>query len=195
MPFGKGKLWIFSFSLDQSGEAFARDILFVPSIYNIVLNSLPNQQISYTIGREHTYFIPRNMQTNLESSLEIENRKTGEKFIPGLNISEQGTRLDLRSSIKSAGHYLVKNEDETLASLSFNYDRNESDLRYYSPDELEERIELTHPEKASVITNVSANFSDMLQDIQKGKQFWKWCVLLALLFIVTEVLIARFWKQ
>ncbi len=195
LPYGKGKVWVFAFPLNKKNEAFARDILFVPSVYNIVLNSLPDQQISYIIGREQTYFLPRNINTNLSSSIEIENRETGDRFIPGVTVSEQGMRLETGGLIENAGHYLVKNGNETIASLSFNYNREESDLRYFSPDELGERITLSNLEQASVLANVSANFAEVLQEIQKGKQLWKWCILLALFFILAEVLIARFWKQ
>ena len=195
LPYERGKVWVFAFPLNKQNEAFARDIIFVPSVYNIVLNSLPDQQISYTIGREQTHLLPRNINANLESTFEVENHDTGDRFIPGVNISEQGMRLDLGGSIHAAGHYLVKNEGETLASLSFNYDRSESDLRYFTPAELEDRMEQHNLKKASVITNVSSNFSDVLREIQKGRQFWKWCLLLALFFILAEVLIARFWKS
>ncbi|MGC9355158.1 MAG: hypothetical protein ACP5D9_15030, partial [Mariniphaga sp.] len=195
LPYGNGKIWIFSFPLNKKNEIFARDILFVPSIYNIVLNSLPDQQISYTIGMDRSYLLPRNINVSLETSLEIENRNTGDRFIPGVNVSGQGMRLDLGGLIETAGHYLVKNENETIASLSFNYNRNESDLRYFSPDELEERIQLSNLKKTAVLKNVSGNFEEVLQTIQQGKQLWKWCILLALFFILAEVLIARFWKQ
>jgi hypothetical protein len=195
LPYGNGKIWIFSFPLNKKNEIFARDILFVPSIYNIVLNSLPNQQISYTIGMDRSYLLPRNINISLETSLEIENRNTGDRFIPGVNVSGQGMWLDLGGLIETAGHYLVKNKNETIASLSFNYNRNESDLRYFSPDELEERIQLSNLKKTAVLKNVSGNFEEVLQTIQQGKQLWKWCILLALFFILAEVLIARFWKQ
>ncbi|SHF83159.1 N-terminal double-transmembrane domain-containing protein [Mariniphaga anaerophila] len=195
LPYGKGKVWVFAFPLDKRNEMFARDILFVPSLYNIVLNSLPDQQISHTIGKEQTFILPRNVNASLESSIKIENRKTGETFIPGTGISGQGMRIDPGNSIETAGHYLVKSNNETLTALSFNYNRNESDLRYFSPAELEKRIQLANLKNASVLTNLSANFTEVLQEIQKGKQLWKWCILFALLFIVTEVLIARFWKQ
>jgi hypothetical protein len=195
LPYGNGKIWIFSFPLNKKNEIFARDILFVPSIYNIVLNSLPDQQISYTIGMDRSYLLPRNINISLETSLKIENRNTGDRFIPGVNVSGQGMRLDLGGLIETAGHYLVKNENETIASLSFNYNRNESDLRYFSPDELEERIQLSNLKKTAVLKNISGNFEEVLQTIQQGKQLWKWCILLALFFILAEVLIARFRKQ
>jgi hypothetical protein len=195
LPYGKGKVWVFAFPLNKKNEAFARDILFVPSIYNIVINSLPDQQISHIIGAEQTFLLSGKLTVGLESSLEIENRQTGDNFIPVVNASEQGMRLDLSGFIETAGHYLIKNENETIASLSFNYNRDESDLRYYTPTELEERIEIANIEKAAVLDNISSNFAEVLQEIQKGKQLWKWCILLALFFILAEVLIARFWKQ
>ncbi|MBW6536546.1 MAG: BatA domain-containing protein [Mariniphaga sp.] len=195
VPYGMGKLWVFAFPLNKKNEMFARDILFVPSIYNIVLNSLPDQQISYIIGGEQTWFLPRNISASRVASIQIENRETGDNFIPDVTISEHGMRLGMVGLIETAGHYLVKNENETIASISFNYNREESDLRYFSPAELESRIELANLEKASVLTNVSSNFAEVLQEIQKGKQLWKWCILLALFFILTEVLIARYWKQ
>jgi hypothetical protein len=195
LPYGNGKVWVFAFPLNKKNEAFARDILFVPSIYNIVLNSLPDQQISHIIDQEQTFFLPGNTSVNQESTTEIENHETGDNFIPDVTVSEQGMRLDVGRLIETAGHYLVKNDNETIASLSFNYNRDESDLRYFSPAELESRIELANLEKASVMTNVSSNFAEVLQEIQKGKQLWKWCILLALLFILAEVFIARFWKQ
>lgn len=194
-PYGNGKVWVFSFPLKQENEAFARDILFVPSLYNIVLNSLPNQQISYTIGEEQSYLLPRRIDVSLGSEMEIENRSTGDSFIPSMNITEQGTRLELGSMIETAGHYLVKKEGETIAAIALNYNRQESDLRYFEANELKERLAAANVENASVIENVNDNFAEVFEEIKQGKQLWKWSILLALFFIVAEVLIARFWKN
>ncbi len=195
MPFRKGKVWVFAFPLNKENGAFAHDILFVPTIYNIALNSLPDQQISHIIGREQSYLLPRNTGADAKSFLKIENQETGESSIPGITVSQEGLRLDLGDFIETAGHYLVKNENKTIASYSFNYNRKESDLRYFSPDELKERIKMTGLEKASVLTDITSNFSETLLQIQKGKQLWKWCIFLAMLFVLAEVLIARFWGK
>lgn len=195
MPYEKGKVWVFAFPLNKKNEAFAHDILFVPSIYNIALNSLPDQQISYIIGREQSYLLPRNTGADAKSSLKIENRETGESSIPEITVSQEGLRLDLGNFVETAGHYLIKEDNRTIASYSFNYNRSESDLRYFSPEELKERIEMAGMDKASVLTDISSNFSETLLEIQKGKQLWKWCILLSLLFILSEILIARFWGK
>lgn len=195
LPFGNGKVWIFSFPLSKSNEAFTRDILFVPSIYNIVLNSLPEQQLSHTIRKDQSVLLPRMINTNREASFEIENRESGSSFIPAVTVLNRGTRISFEGTINQAGHYLVKQENEILTSLSFNYNRQESDLRYFTGDELKNRISSLNLNEIIVIDNVSGNFTEVLQELQKGVQLWKWCIVLAILFILSEAAIARFWRQ
>jgi hypothetical protein len=195
LPFGNGKVWIFSFPLNNSNEAFTRDILFVPSIYNIVLNSLPDQQLSHTIAREQSFLLPRMINTNRESTIEIEHRESGSSFIPAVTVLERGTRLNYEGTVTQAGHYLVKQGNETLTSLSFNYNRKESDLRYFTTDELKTQISSSNLNNISIIENISGSFTEVIQELQKGKQLWKWCIILALIFILTEAAIARFWRQ
>ncbi len=190
----KGKIWVFSFPLEKKTESFAKDILFVPSIYNIVLNSLPAQQLSYTIGKDTYVEIPNSESLDLNSNIEIENVATGERFIPNNSISSRGIRIEIGGLITKSGQYRVLNDNQPIVTLAFNYNRKESDLRYFGADELQSKAETSGLKNASVITNVESNFSDIFSEVQNGKQLWKWFVLMALFFILAEVLISRFWK-
>ncbi len=189
-----GKLWVFAFPLDKSNRAFARDVLFVPTIYNIVLNSLPVQEISFTVGQNTFFDLPKNKNVNLSSSIEIEKIGNGEKFIPAKNSSIRGTRLEFSGQITDAGHYLIQNDNSTISTMAFNFDRKESDLRYYDNRELEDKFEILQLKNASLVSDVESNFSEIFDELQNGKQLWKLFIILALLFIFIEVLIARFWK-
>ncbi len=189
-----GKVWVFSFPLNNENEAFARDILFVPTIYNIVLNSLPDQQIAFIVGQNTFFDLPKNENTNPNSSIEIENVKNGEKFIPAKTISSRGTRIEFADQISEAGHYRVQNDNTILSAMAFNYNRKESDLRYFDSKEITEKFEMFQLKNATIIRDVESNFSDIFDEIQNGKQLWKLFILLALTFILVEVLIARFWK-
>jgi hypothetical protein len=193
-PYNNGKVWVFAFSLEKKNEEFARDILFVPSIYNIVLNSLPDQQISYTIGRDQIITLPKKMNISMESNIEIENRFTGNSFIPGLNITNYGTRMDINNMIETAGHYLVKNGSKILLSLAYNYDRNESDLTYSSSEEISEKIKNLNLKNISLLNNAERNFEEVFRQIKSEKELWKWCIIIALFCILSEVLITRLWK-
>ena len=194
LSFGDGKVWVFSFPLNKENEAFANDILFVPTVYNFVLNSLPRQELSFTVGENTFWNIPRNITFNMNSGFEIENRKTGNKLVPASTISGRKTRLEFGNQITSDGHYLVENDGNIIAAMAFNFNRKESDLRYFSAMELKEKLIELQLKNATVVEEVDRNFSEILEEIQNGKQLWKWAVLMALLFILAEVLIARFWK-
>jgi len=194
LQFGDGKVWVFSFPLEAQNDAFARDVLFVPTLFNFVLNSLPKQDMSLIVG-QHTYYnLPRNIAYNLNSNFEVENKKTGEKFVTNKTVYGQETRIDFGDEITSDGQFLVENDGNVLASMAFNYDRKESDLRYYNSDELETKLQENDLKNGTVVSGVDRNFSEIFDELQNGKQLWKWFVMLALLFILAEVLIARFWK-
>lgn len=194
LSYGQGKVWVFSFPLTRKNESFARDILYVPTIYNIVINSLPAQQMSYTVGKNTFYEIQGNRNINLNSPIEIENTRTGEQFIPSKNISNRGIQIGFSEQIINDGHYLVQNRDTLITALAFNYNRKESDLRYFKNDELQDKIEVAQLKNARVVENADRNFSEIFDEIQNGKQLWKWFIFMALLFILTEAAIIRFWK-
>jgi hypothetical protein len=189
-----GKIWIFSFPLGKENDSFAHDVLFVPTIYNIVLNSVPDQEMSFIVGQKTFYDLAKDENLNLNASIEVENIITGEKFIPSKTISPRGTRIEFAEQISEAGHYLIRNDNSILSAMAFNYNRKESDLRYFSNSELEEKFEILQLKNATIIEDVESNFSEVFDDIQNGKQLWKICILLALAFILTEVLISRFWN-
>ena len=192
--YGEGKVWIFSFPLIARNDAFARDIIFVPTIYNFVLHSLPKQETSFIVGKNTFYDIPRNIHFNLNSNFEIENRKTGENIVPNTIVNGQKTQLDFGNLITADGHYLIRNDGNVIASMAFNYDRKESDLRYFNKSELKNKLADRQLKNATVVDEVDRSFSEIFDELQNGKQLWKWFVILALFFILAEVLIARFWK-
>ena len=190
----KGKVWIFSFPLNKESESFAKDILFVPTIYNIVLNSLPAQQLSYIIGKDNFVELPNSQSLDLNSNLEIENIVTGEKFIPVTNVSPQGVRIETGEQITESGQYSVLNDNQPFVTLAFNYDRQESDLRYTDASDIKSKSETSGLKNAQVVSNVTSNFSDIFDELKNGKQLWKWFIFIALFFILTEITISRFWR-
>ncbi|MCD6354013.1 MAG: BatA domain-containing protein [Prolixibacteraceae bacterium] len=195
LPSGKGKVWIFGFPLSKKNESFARDILFVPTLYNIVLNSLLTQKISYTVGKTTFVDLPENEKNSLYSTTVLVNPVTGEESVPQKNFTDHGVRIDFSNLIREAGHYLIKTNGKTSASLAFNYNRKESDLRYFSENELRDKIRTSGISSASVIGNSEKKFTEVFDEMQNGRQLWRWCILFALLFILAEVSISRFWKS
>ena len=83
-----------------------------------------------------------------------------------------------------AGIYEVKNEQEVLKRLSFNYQRNESQLAYYDISNL------SNGNNANSI----ASALDAIKSTTDVNALWKWFAIFALAFLIIEMLILKFLK-
>ncbi|MDO8896029.1 MAG: hypothetical protein Q7V19_00150, partial [Bacteroidales bacterium] len=78
--------------------------------------------------------------------------------------------------------------------ISFNNDRKESVMTFYKPDELQKLFEFAGFKTLEVLSSSGSEMTDAFKDLIAGKQWYKLFILLALLFVLAEVLILRFWK-
>ena len=100
--------------------------------------------------------------------------------------------LGINNQIKDAGFYdLFLNEGENLDKYAFNYNRKESILEYYNKEDLKNYV----GEYVNVIdTNESAILTAKIEERSQGVILWRWCLILALIFLALEILLLRFWK-
>ena len=95
--------------------------------------------------------------------------------------------------IQEAGFYRLKEGDKTIKELAFNYPRKESDLRCADLDELKD-IEKELP-GVQLLAEGNREITQLIAERNHGKKLWKWFVLAALMFILMEVLLLRFYKK
>jgi hypothetical protein len=110
------------------------------------------------------------------------------------NAGEGRKQLVLADIPLDAGHYLVRDENQTIQSVSFNYPRKESVQEFYSADELQSLIKTSGFKQIQLIESPDVNFTETLQNLNNGKQLWKHFVMLAIFFLLCEMAIIRFWK-
>ncbi len=190
--FGQGNLAVFSFPLSRENERFALDELFVPTMYSLVINSLPYQKISYTIGKEKFASMPGDHVPDPSLPV-VTGPGNRQEFIPRISASEgDNYKLYFQDFFSMAGHYLIKQSEVISGAISMNYDRAESDLRFLSPAELTSEIDKNLLTNTSVIEAQSRNFAQAFDEIQHGQKMWKLFLLFALLFLVAEAAIVRF---
>jgi hypothetical protein len=186
-PTGKGAFAVVTAPLDQSVSDFSlQPEVFVPLLYKMAVYSSDARQLAYTIGKDH--LVPLD-KANL--TLDKDFRITGPvEFIPG--VTPLGNRLlvDVQGQIREAGFYTIDQENQKIASLAFNYDRRESDLRIMEPEDLPESDRIT-----LWVDEDKVDFTQLIRDTQQGKPLWKWCIIMALLFIAFEIALIRLWKN
>ncbi|MCB0376026.1 MAG: hypothetical protein KDD04_08930, partial [Sinomicrobium sp.] len=83
-----------------------------------------------------------------------------------------------------AGTYAVTSGENIISHISFNYNRDESALRYHSTDTLKNAA--TYASVPQLLTRIkNENNSTVL---------WKWFVIFALVLLIAEFLLLKFLK-
>jgi hypothetical protein len=193
---GQGILYLCASPLNTDLNNLANNgEIFIPMLYKMAISSARKRPIAYTIGRDES-IESDNLVKGGESVYKMRGSQEGgtvsEEFIPQQRIVTSKVFLGLQNQIMEAGFYdLFLNPDSTLAKFAFNYDRRESDLRYYNADQLKEKA----AKNVSVLTdNASASLEEVVSDRSKGVVLWKWCIIIALAALAAETLLLRFWK-
>ncbi len=186
-PLGKGAFCVMTSPLDEKiSDLSLQPEIFVPLLYKLTIYSADQKALSYTIGVDHLIPVDRNA---IDVSSEI--RITGPSdFIPGLSPLGGKMLLDVQGQIRTAGFYQVMQGDKQVAALAFNYDRTESDLTLADLEDLPDNGSLTVWNQQEEV-----NFTQLIESHRQGKPLWRWCIILGLIFIATEIALIRLWKS
>ena len=191
--FGDGTVYTFAFPLDQSNFNFVRHVIFVPTVYNMVLYSGESQKYAYSTEDDEAVILNQNPGSD---ELKVLNIQTKDEFKTSVrNHGTEKKQLLLDELPKEAGHYLAMNDNETIQSISYNYPRKESVPEFYSEEDLQKLIQSKEFKQFQVIESSNVNFSEALQDLSRGKQLWKYFIIAAIFFLFCEIAIIRFWKN
>jgi len=184
---GKGAFCVVMAPLDQkTNDLSLQPEVFVPLLYKMAIYSSDERILAYTIGKDQLIALDKStMDFNKDILI------TGpSEFIPGISPLGSKVLLDVQGQVKEAGFYKVNHADQLIASLAFNYDRRESDLALTNVDDFPKNKMVrvwTDDEKT--------DFTKLIEDTRQGKQLWKWCIILALIFIGIEIALIRLWKN
>ncbi len=190
--FGDGTVYSFAFPLNKQNFNFVKHVVFVPTIYNMVLNSGDVQEYSRSVESDDPVILN---QSQNSGEFKVINVQTNEEFIASARTVGTGKKqLNLDELPKQAGHYLIQDGTTTVQPLSYNYSRKESVPEFFTEQELQEIIKKYNLKRFQPIGSTELSFTEALQDLNKGKQLWKYFIMLAIFFLVCEIAIIRFWK-
>lgn len=172
--------YIFTTSLGNENSNFKNSPLIVPTLYNIAKFSFKIPKLYYTIGEENTFDVETPMQQ--DDILSLVNEDTN--IIPKQQYFNNKTVINSFENPMVAGIYSIKNKAKSIANVSYNYSRNESDLVYSNLSNLE-----------GVIVNHSiTDVFNAIKSNSKINALWKWFVIFALALLLIEMLILKYFK-
>ena len=177
---GDSNTYAFSSALNSDNSNFKNSQLIIPVLYNLGLQSLKLSKLYYTIGQPNSIAI----QTSIgqDDILTLDSDDTS--VIPLQKTYSKSVVLETEDFPNTAGILNVKNKENVLERLSFNYNRTESNLSYYDLKTLANTD--TESSLATAINNIKSNTN--------VNALWKWFVIFALAFLIVEMLLLKYLK-
>ena len=175
-----GSIYTFSAPINKQNSNFQNSPLIVPTFYNMAQTKGNSGKLSHIIGENEVLLI--DAITSKDEVISIQNED--ESFIPMQQVLNTKIKLSLGDLPDNSGNFAVEKKENKLKKISFNYARTESDLG--------QRNETTF-EEFTKVNDISTVFNE-IESTRSSKDFWKWFITLALLFLVSEMLIHKFVK-
>ena len=176
----KNQIYASTAAINLKNSNFQNSPLIVPTFYNMAKQSLALPKLYYEIGKQNLYSIPISLKQ--DEILKISDSLN--TFIPLQQTKKNQVNITTENNPSNAGNYSITKDDEVIDKVSYNFDRQESILTYSNPNNWDN-------------TNLYNNVGDLFNNIaldNKINSFWKWFVILALLFLLIELIILKFYK-
>jgi len=177
---GNTNTYAFSSALNSDNSNFNNSQLIIPVLYNMGLQSLKFSKLYYTIGQSNSIAIQTTIGQDDILTLDSE----GTSVIPLQKTYSKSVVLETEDFPNTAGILSVKNKENTLQNLSFNYNRLESNLSYYDLNTL-------------INANIESSLANTINNIKSSTNvnaLWKWFVIFALAFLIIEMLLLKYLK-
>lgn len=187
---GIGRVYLSAVPFDPGFSNFPHHAIFVPTVYQMAVSSVLSDDLYYTIGEQKLISVP-NVGISGDDVLRIKQNSSDFEFIPGQLRVNGHIELNMQNQISDAGNYFLTYSEKNIRALAFNYNRDESEMVFYTPDELNEMIQNTDLKSTYILDAESKFFSKTVSELNQGVQLWRWCLIFALIFLAIEVLLLR----
>ena len=192
--FGKGLVYLLAVPLDNNYSNFISNALFVPVMYNAAVQGKSTSRLFYVIGEDNIIETGNIYSSSSESPFTLMLEESDFALIPEQKVTNGNLILDLHDGIQEAGFYRLTLNDTTYQVFAFNFNRNESQMDFLDNELLEEKLLASGLRHFKIVNSTENNIATVVKSLQKENELWKLFIIFALLMLLAEVLILRFWK-
>lgn len=181
--------FVMASSLDREHSDMASHAIFVPIMYRIAASGKKAERKPYYYLSSSLIVVPTDSLVGEEPA-----RMIGEQeLVPSQRSMGDRLLLEIPRHLVSQGFYYVTHARDTLDLLAFNLDKKESILTQMTGEEV--KTLLGGGDRISIFESTSEQtFSNEIKERYLGTPLWKYAIILALLFLLAEVLLIRFLK-
>lgn len=181
-------IYTFSTVLEKGYSNLQFHSFFLPIIYKIAINATnENRNLSYSSQNNNIQ-----VENIKKGTVKVKNAKI--EFVTDLKIIKSKGFVNLPSVYMEPGFYNIWKGDSLISVFAFNYNNSESLLDFYSTEELKTLFATNGNVK--VFENIlDSNFIESYKNKYQNISLWKYCILLALIFLALEIILIRFLKN
>jgi hypothetical protein len=173
-------LFVFTADLDLKNSNFTKSPLIVPTLYNIGKFSLSNPPLYYFTETKNSF----ELKVDLKNDDILKLSRNEEEFIPIQLNSSSKVRVTTEKLPNKPGHYALITNNDTITNISYNYDRNESLLKYNNLADM----------KGYIINNSVQKTLENINSESNVTWLWKWFIIFAIILLAFEMLILKYFK-
>jgi hypothetical protein len=179
-----GNIFWVSSSLSKENSNFLNSPLIVPVFYNFGKLSFQHSKLYYYLDDDNVIDI----ETEIEKDEILSIVNSASSFIPQQQTYQNKVTITTKDNPTDAGFYHIIRKKDTLQTIAFNNPKEESLLQFLDINTLKD-------------TNSAINFSSSIEDFfinlnnkNEVHWLWKWFLTLAIVSLLLEILILKFYK-
>lgn len=190
---GKGYVFDFATALDPQWSSLADNALFVPLTLKMALLGGGMGRIAYTIGEDRILSFN---DINTAGNLDLRLRSSSGDFevMPSFEVRNSRLFVFVDDELQEATFYDLVVNDSVCHVLAWNDSRQESDMAFFDQDQVQQAFGEAGVGVSAVFEPGDFARHDMVQAMARQSTLWRYFVLLALLALVGEAAVLRFWK-
>lgn len=192
---GKGRIFVISTSLNDDYSNLADHALFVPLMYKMALIGGNITEISHTLGRDKILNIS-DISLKVDDIIRLNGstKNNLHEIFPLIEKRNNQNFIYFYEDLPSAGFYDIYKNEDIVKTVAWNDNRNESMMSFHDKDELAKLLKDNNLNILAMIDAEDINSENMMEMIVKDSSIWKIFIIIALISLLIEILILRFWK-
>lgn len=191
---GQGTIFHLAVNLDEKWSGLTTSSLFAPLVIRMAFWGDTRNTLAYEIGLDR--LVPLKFELdNTDAVLTVKGINFNFEFIPGVENRGQQLLLNMADQLPQAGFYEIFSGDSLVSQMAWNESRKESEMQFFSEDEIQALfVEKGYGLVKTLATNQPVSHSSLSADLHQANAWW-WFIVAALLFLITETVILRLWKN
>ena len=190
---GAGNFFSFASRFDKDWTNFTENSLFVPIMYKIAMLGNQVNRLSYTIGVDKELTI-NDITAFSEGDIRIRDIENSFEMIPMVEFRNNRVMIRLYDELPGAGFYTINHGDEVIETTAWNNSRLESKMKFFDREKVDKLLKDKGLNVLAVVKSDDIRSNDVMEMMVRRSMMWKSFIIIALISLLIEILVLRFWK-